>query len=83
MLREIKTLLPDWPEWALDITLVMSGLLLLTMIFTSFYKPDDRKDGSSAAAVTDEDRKGLYQKFDGFRRNYIAVYLVIMLADWM
>ena len=68
----------------------MSFLLVVTYIFTSIFTPEDE---TSEAAVGDkksdtkkEDKKNkedLHKEFDSFRRQYILVYLVIMLADWM
>ena len=85
-----------WPKWALDILLTMSVFLVITTIATQFlYTPP--KDETEEKTISS--RKGtkeyeeektkaadvvvLKTEFDGFRRKYIMVYLVIMLADWM
>lgn len=76
----IKGVLPDWPEWALDVLLTMTALLTVTTVITQYlYTSDDDSAGKSEGS-TDDDLK---TKFDSFRRKYIMVYLVIMLADWM
>jgi len=84
-----------WPKWALDILLTMSVFLVITTIVTQvLYKPqDDTEEKPSSSkkgtkAYEEEKTKAadgvvLKKEFDGFRRKYIMVYLVIMLADWM
>ena len=89
LLTAVKGFLPDWPEWALDILIVMTVLLVVTLILTSFYTPEDevsspsKDDKNSSSKVKSEDQKKLHKEFDAFRHKYILVYLVIMLADWM
>jgi MFS family permease len=64
--------------------LVMTGLLIITLVLTSFHTPEDEKESKNIN--TDAKKKAhkqLHKEFDGFRRSYITVYLVIMLADWM
>ena len=69
---------------ALDVLLVMSALLVSTFVLTSFYTPEDEKQNKTNASAPDADSSAdLHKKFDRFRHKYIAVYLVIMLADWM
>ncbi|KAL3925253.1 MAG: hypothetical protein SGILL_000531 [Bacillariaceae sp.] len=59
------------------------------MVLTSFYTPEDEKatePGSSSTNAQADDKRArakLHKEFDSFRHKYIAVYLVIMLADWM
>mmetsp|Transcript_11405 Transcript_11405/g.33608 ORF Transcript_11405/g.33608 Transcript_11405/m.33608 type:complete len:459 (-) Transcript_11405:282-1658(-) len=67
----------------------MSGLLALVFLISRLFTPEDEKnlngDGKKEEA-TNGDRKSLkalHEEFNSFRREYIAVYLVIMLADWM
>jgi len=85
-------LLPDWPEWALDILIIMSILLAITLVATSFYTPEDEKESTETVGekrnpktedTKKKSHKELHNEFDSFRRSYIVVYLVIMLADWM
>ena len=64
----------------------MTGLLIFTLVISSFYVPDDEKEKSVkgvdvAAGV--KTHKVLHKEFDAFRRQYMTVYAVIMLADWM
>lgn len=72
----------------------MTGFLLVTMVLTYFYTPEDEQappaaDGqkevanSSSKTKTTTTTRNLHQEFDAFRHKYILVYLVIMLADWM
>jgi hypothetical protein len=87
MLDSVRGVLPDWPEWALDVLLVMTVLLITTLVFTSFYTSDDEESADNTSSSKDpvdaQQRGELHNKFDKFRKNYMAVYLVIMLADWM
>ena len=81
---------------ATNLLVIMSILLVVTYIFTSIFTPED--ETSEAAAAVDDDKKSdttkkedkkkkteeeLHAEFGSFRRQYILVYLVIMLADWM
>jgi predicted MFS family arabinose efflux permease len=81
LLKTAKLVLPDWPEWALDVMLIMTGLLLIVLALSSYlYVPEDEKDDKKAPHKTHEQ---LHSEFNTFRHEYILVYLVIMLADWM
>eukprot|EP00527_Entomoneis_sp_CCMP2396_P004951 CAMPEP_0198142314 /NCGR_PEP_ID=MMETSP1443-20131203/5121_1 /TAXON_ID=186043 /ORGANISM="Entomoneis sp., Strain CCMP2396" /LENGTH=492 /DNA_ID=CAMNT_0043805285 /DNA_START=75 /DNA_END=1553 /DNA_ORIENTATION=+ len=90
----VKKFLPDWPEWALDLLIVMTGLLLLTWGVTSMYEPVDEtkhkesvaenaSSANGAAAKEAKKEQELLSKYHAFRLKYVAVYAVIMLADWM
>ena len=68
---------------ALDVLLAMSSLLLVTIAFLRFYTPEDEKTTLSKTSGDDAKKAALHKEFDAFRRQYIIVYLVIMLADWM
>ena len=74
---------------ALDILLIMTGLLVLTYIFTSFFHIDedeeDNKEAKKDSNGTESrsHREELHSQFNAFRGKYIVVYNVIMLADWM
>ena len=63
----------------------MTVLLLVTFILTSFHTPDDEKEEPSRGKGKGKKKttQAMHQEFDKFRRKYILVYLVIMLADWM
>jgi MFS family permease len=67
----------------------MTVLLIATLILTNMFAPRDNddddnknnnKDDSAAQQKASED---LHKDFMLFRNQYILVYLVIMLADWM
>jgi len=79
----IKTFLPDWPEWALDVLLVMTLLLVVISIATQFFYTQDDATTEGRKTQSDDNDDSLKKEFEGFRRKYITVYLVIMLADWM
>jgi hypothetical protein len=74
---------------ALDVLLIMTGCLLVTAVLTHFYTPDDEKTTDAVSSLANQQAEGkktranLHKEFDSFRHKYIAVYLVIMLADWM
>lgn len=69
---------------ALDILLVMSGILTVTILLTSLLNFEEKDSSSKGKSKASEDKKhALRKEFDSFRRQYICVYLVIMLADWM
>ena len=84
MIAFAKSLLPNWPDWALDVLLLMTALLLAVATFSAIVSvPGAESSTSSASSSKEADKSQLYQKFTTFRRKYIAVYMVIMLADWM
>ncbi|KAL7471923.1 hypothetical protein ACHAXS_012238 [Conticribra weissflogii] len=83
----IMGVLPNWPQWALNLLLIMSALLAIT-IFVSHvaYTPDDENETPDEKKILDKKHtthKALHSDFNSFRRSYLSVYLVIMLADWM
>merc|ERR1719343_1496660 len=82
----IKDILPDWPEWALDVLITMTVLLTITIVITQYLYITDDQNISNLEKESSGDGKSktaLKGQFDVFRRKYILVYLVIMLADWM
>lgn len=88
----IRSVLPDWPEWAMNLLITMSTLLVITYFFTSFVTPEEEKSEENKTSdksdkksdkVNGKSNADLRKEFDSFRRKYIIVYLVIMLADWM
>jgi len=79
----IKGFLPDWPEWALDILLTMTVLLTITIVVTQYLYVSDDDTESKKESEDEKSKVALKKEFDIFRRKYIMVYLVIMLADWM
>jgi len=80
--------LPDWPEWAVTLLMIMTCLLVVTYFISSIFTPADESsskdakmsNGKGSDAVCQEQ---LHKDFDVFRRKYLVVYLIIMLADWM
>lgn len=79
----LRTLLPDWPAWATNLLITMSGLLVITYIVSIVFKTEEdesKNDDSTTSKVNDPK---LVSKFNSFRRKYMIVYLIIMLADWM
>ena len=81
MLLEVcRAILPDWPGWALDVLLVMTACLILSFCLLSFYTG---KEENSSRLADSKNPGGKEQEFDKFRKQYLRVYLVIMLADWM
>mmetsp|Transcript_19191 Transcript_19191/g.28682 ORF Transcript_19191/g.28682 Transcript_19191/m.28682 type:complete len:478 (-) Transcript_19191:50-1483(-) len=83
----ILGVLPDWPEWAVNMLLIMSALLAVTLVVSKIYTPEDEKIESSTTEKKEngakKDMNTLHAEFDSFRKKYITVYLIIMLADWM
>ena len=68
---------------ALDVLLIMTGLLITTIFVTSFYTPEDERKDLDRDNYVKTHHREVHDKFNSFRRQYLAVYLVIMLADWM
>jgi MFS family permease len=85
----IKSALPDWPEWAMNMLITMTGALIITYVFSLFFTQPDEEEPTKSSSTTNgkhptaAETKELHKKFDVFRRKYIIVYLIIMLADWM
>lgn len=69
---------------AVDVLIVMTGLLVvvggLCMLYTP---PEEVVDVSNDDVKKQQHDKEQLEKFHAFRRQYMGVYLVIMLADWM
>lgn len=87
MLGRVRHILPDWPKWAVEVLLVMTVLLITTVLLSSLLQTDDAtvaRDSSATENPNDIKQRSEQRKhFEKFRKQYIAVYLVIMLADWM
>lgn len=81
----IVNYLPDWPDWAVNLLLVMMGLLIITYLITLMITPEDSTTSDNKGSTTKEiqNQAKLRKDFDSFRRKYLVVYLIIMLADWM
>mmetsp|Transcript_22092 Transcript_22092/g.50490 ORF Transcript_22092/g.50490 Transcript_22092/m.50490 type:complete len:265 (+) Transcript_22092:167-961(+) len=74
-------LVPDWPDWAMRLMLSAGGVLLLAT--AASFVHDRMSLPKSAASAAAGDDLALRSKFLRFKRQYLLVYLVIMLADWM
>eukprot|EP00580_Thalassiosira_gravida_P014322 CAMPEP_0201682318 /NCGR_PEP_ID=MMETSP0494-20130426/51558_1 /ASSEMBLY_ACC=CAM_ASM_000839 /TAXON_ID=420259 /ORGANISM="Thalassiosira gravida, Strain GMp14c1" /LENGTH=454 /DNA_ID=CAMNT_0048166075 /DNA_START=483 /DNA_END=1847 /DNA_ORIENTATION=- len=64
----------------------MTGALSFTLLTNYFYTPDDETESAEEKKLlksTHKTHESLHTEFDTFRRSYLSVYLVIMLADWM
>jgi predicted MFS family arabinose efflux permease len=82
----LSSILPDWPSWAVKLLFVMTAALTCTLLANFFYTPDDEKETEEEQILLKSKHKthqSLHTEFDAFRRSYLSVYLVIMLADWM
>lgn len=92
----LRNQLPDWPSWAMNLMLIMAYLLGLVIYGTSGGSDeDDARDNASdmdtAATTNKEQQQQKHEErhghgkatFYAFRRKYLAVYVVIMLADWV
>jgi len=81
-----KGVVPDWPDWAMNLLVGMACVLTITYMVSSRLSQNEGAlegtDKSSNSSAT-KHSKALHDDFDVFRRKYIIVYLIIMLADWM
>ena len=82
---------------AVDVLLIMTGMLAVTYAVTSLFTVDDEAEVTLTTEAKDsssnnknknghpgkKDIHELHKEFDAFRHQYMLVYLVIMLADWM
>lgn len=67
----------------MDLLIVMAGALVVTYIFSIFFTPADEVASGTKDGKKEETDGELHKKFHTFRRKYLIVYLIIMLADWM
>lgn len=82
----LSNVLPDWPTWAVNLLFTMTAALSCTLLVNYFYTPDDETETAEEKELlksTNKTHLSLHGEFDTFRRSYLSVYLVIMLADWM
>jgi len=82
----LTTLLPEWPAWAVNLLLAMTGVLVVTLLMNYFYTSDDEKTSAKEKIMlksTNKTHEDLHSEFNSFRKSYLSVYLVVMLADWM
>ena len=68
-----------WPAWALRTIAMLISLVTITSLFQTFLSFGEQggvsKEGSSTKKITIE--------FRLFQLQYLSVYLIIMLADWL
>lgn len=76
---------------AVDVLIIMTALLVVVGGVCALYTPEDEREvlkgdsdatSKAKAGQSHHDKKQLAQ-FHAFRRQYMLVYAVIMLADWM
>jgi len=88
----LTNILPEWPSWAVNLLLTMTAALTITLIINHFFAPNEDEtlsqtnaNGSSSSSSNGviKTQQSLLGEFNTFRRSYLSVYLVIMLADWM
>lgn len=82
----LSGVLPEWPEWAVSLLFTMTTALSFTLITNYFYTPGDEEESIAEKKLLNTAHKShqtLHAEFNTFRRSYLSVYLVIMLADWM
>jgi MFS transporter, MFS domain-containing protein family, molybdate-anion transporter len=75
---------------ALDVLIVMTGLLIFAGLLSLLYNPEqdddveeDKSIGKAAMAAAEAKHVKQLSEFHSFRRQYMVVYVIIMLADWM
>ena len=63
----------------------MTIILVIVMGLTAMTpsSSDDEKEKSNGTDDTEKSSQELESEFSSFRRQYLGVYMVIMLADWM
>lgn len=70
--------LPDWPAWASRTFLVLVGVTSVVGI------AQKRLDASNSNQNADEQPSGARLKeFRAFQRQYLIVYTIVMMADWL
>merc|ERR1719446_1785217 len=73
--------MPDWPTWAINSFVVALGTTLTVAAVQYF-----TSSGSDASSSKESDEKPSGDKvpaFRAFQRQYLIVYYIIMLADWL
>lgn len=78
---DISALIPDWPTWATNLLYLMGALLAVVLVTTSFISSSTKEEKSENE--DGETTKKQKAEFDAFKRQYLTVYMIIMLADWM
>lgn len=66
-----------WPGWAVRTILTLTVMLITTLLFEFYWSRKEVKAGRKKKNV------GAPPGFRMFQLSYLAVYLTIMLADWL
>jgi MFS transporter, MFS domain-containing protein family, molybdate-anion transporter len=66
-----------WPVWALRVIAALSSLVGVLALIEYVLVPSTSMTGRSVAY------KEKHQKFKLFQAKYLAVYIIVMLADWL
>lgn len=75
-LEDIISTSLGWPVWALRTLAILSSLLVLLTGLQVFVVPSPTDHGTKATIK-------IPPKFRSFQLQYLSVYLIIMLADWL
>mmetsp|Transcript_27907 Transcript_27907/g.64849 ORF Transcript_27907/g.64849 Transcript_27907/m.64849 type:complete len:454 (-) Transcript_27907:99-1460(-) len=68
--------MPDWPAWAVQTFL---GLAAFTACFAGAQKAMGKSEEADSHPIVGDQ----VPKFRAFQREYLVVYYIIMLADWL
>merc|ERR1719163_1274972 len=68
--------IPNWPAWAVRLFLSLAGALV---VFALGQQVLTSKDSNEKSTPSGEKKPG----FKKFQRQYLTVYYIVMLADWM
>lgn len=69
--------LPDWPAWAIQVFLGVSGVTLCVALAQRVMD----KDSGDATSARPSGPK--VAAFRAFQRQYLVVYSIVMMADWL
>lgn len=69
MISYLSALASNWPSWAVATLAALSLLLVMLQLLKPSAKVDKVSDKSAS--------------FRAFQRNYLLIYLIIQLADWL
>lgn len=67
-----------WPAWALRTIATLMGLVVSTAVIQTVFSLGERLEGSEGSSG-----KKITFEFRMFQLQYLSVYLIIMLADWL
>lgn len=81
IISSLQSTIQAWPQWATKLILLMTLLLsfsFLTQIFLTFFESKNDREVDNLNNLT----KPTWS-FRFFQLQYLSVYLIIMLADWL